>query len=553
MKKRLRIIIIISAVILGIVGFWYYQKNIYSKEILKLEILGPEGVELGEEIEYTVKYKNNGNIRLEEPKLVFEYPEHSIVEGEFLRKEIDLEDIYPGQEQTINFKARLLGKENKPKIAKAEISYRPKNLNAKYRSTTSFTTIIKKVPLTFEFDLPTKIESGKDLRFRLNYFSNVNYPLPDLRCVVEYPTDFEFIESRPRALEKTEWEIGLLNKTEGGRIEILGKVFGEVGEEKIFKAQLGTWRDGEFVLLKEAIKGVQISQLSLYVVQQINGNPQYIASPGDLLHYEIFFRNIGEEALSNLSLIASLESRALDFQTIKAPLGSFKSGDNSIVFDWRKVASLQFLNPQEEGKIEFWINLKEEWEILGLQDKNPVIKNKIYLGQATQEEFETKINSKLVLEQKGYFQEAVFGNSGPIPPRVGETTTYTIIWQIKNYYNDLRNAKVKAILPAQVKLTGKILPEGAKLTFDSNSRELVWDIGDIGVGAGILTAAPNLAFQIDFTPADFQRGQTPEIISQATFTAEDTFTGTILETTAPAINTSLPDDETVSPEQGIVQ
>ena len=81
-------------VIVGLVGFWFWQKNSYSKEILKLEILGPAEVTLGQEIEYTVRYKNNGNIRLEDPRLTFEFPAYSLLgEGELLRKEIILESI----------------------------------------------------------------------------------------------------------------------------------------------------------------------------------------------------------------------------------------------------------------------------------------------------------------------------------------------------------------------------------------------------------------------------------------------------------------------------
>ena len=171
MKNKFLIFLIFSTLVLGGAGFWYYQKNIYSKETLKLEILGPIEAKLAEEVEYTVKYKNNGNVRLEEAKLYFEYPKYSIVPENKLREEKPLEDIYPGEEQTISFKTRLIGKEGEMKLAKATLRYRPKNLSAFYESETTFTTQIKDVPLTFEFDLPSKIELGKEIRLRLNYFS----------------------------------------------------------------------------------------------------------------------------------------------------------------------------------------------------------------------------------------------------------------------------------------------------------------------------------------------------------------------------------------------
>ncbi|MCK4474014.1 hypothetical protein KAU40_01995 [Candidatus Parcubacteria bacterium] len=554
MKRKFISFLLLLAAIVGIAGFWYYQKNFYSKDTLKLEIFSQAEAVIYQEIEYIVKYKNNGNACLEEPKLIFEYSRHSIVEDDILRKEIILEDIYPGQEKTISFKARVLGKEGEALTAKAALSYQPKNLKARYESNTTFTTIIKSVPLTFGFDLPSKIESGKEMRFSLNYFSNIDYPLSNLRCQIEYPSDFEFISATPRSLEKTEWEIGLLNKAEGGRIEVLGKVMGEVGEEKIFKAKLGTWQDNEFILLKETVKGITIIKPSLHIIQQINNNPEYIASPGDSLHYQIFFKNIGKDALSNLFLVVNLEGKAFDFSTIKAPLGEFETGDNSIVFDWRRVSELQFLPSQEEGDIEFWVELKDEWEILSLSDKNPVIKNKVYLSQA-KKEFVNKVNSKLVIEQKAFFEDEVFGNSGPIPPKVGETTTYTIMWLVKNYYNALKDAKVKAILPENVKLTGKIFPEQEteKFTFDSESREIVWNMGDLKIGQGIFEPAQNISFQIEFSPEESQKDKTPEIISQAKISGEDTWTRETLKSSDESINTTLPDDATITEQQGIVQ
>jgi len=556
--KKITLILIILAVIVGVFGFYYYQRNVYSKDILKLEILGQGEADLFQEIKYIVKYKNNGKVRLEEPELIFDYPDYSIpIDGTPLRvikKSEELgEAIYPGQEKTFTFTARLMGQEGEIKEARVTLSYRPKNLKARYTSETSFTTIIKKVPLNFDFDLPSKIESGKELKFRLNYFSNVDYPLSGLRVIIDYPLGFEFINSTPKSLEKIEWELGLLNKAEGGRVEISGKLMGEVGEEKVFRARIGSWKDGEFILLKETVKGIAIIRPALYITQQINNNPKFVANSGDLLHYEIFFKNIGEEFLTDMFLLATLSGLPFDFETIQAPEGDFTLGDSSIIWDWRKVRDLQLLSPQSEGKIEFWVKLKDEWEIKSADDKNPEIKTTVFLSQV-REEFVNKVNSKLVISQKGYFDDEIFGNSGPLPPKAGETTTYTIIWQVKNYYNEMKNVKVKATLPQNVNLTGKIFPEEQtdKITFDSQSREIVWNVGDLIVGQGILTPAPSIAFQISFVPGANQVGQVPELISEARITGQDQWTGEILQATSPSINTSLPDDEMVS-EEGVVE
>jgi hypothetical protein len=560
MKRKFTIFLIILTIILGVIGYFHYQKNLYSKEVLKLEILGPEQSDLAQEVEYIVKYKNNGNTRLEEPELTFEYPEHSLpLNEESLRVIKDKgklgDAIYPGEEKTISFRARLFGRESEAVKARASLSYRPKNLKAYYESSTTFTTVIRKVPLTFKFDLPSRLESGKALQFGLIYYSNLDYPLSDLRVKVEYPSEFEFINSQPEGLEKNEWDVPqnqkFLNQAQGGRVEIKGKLTGKVGEQKVFEAKLGIWQEGEFVLLKETSWGVEIIKPSLYISQQINGNPEYIAEAGDFLHYEIFFRNIGEEDLTDLLLTATLKGESLDLMSLKSERGDFNPGDDTIMFDWRRNPDLQILPAKEEGKVEFWLNLKEDWAI---EAKNPIIKNRIYLSQVW-EEFETKVNSKLEISQKGYFEDEIFGNSGPLPPRVGEITTYTLNWQVQNYYNDVENVKVKATLPENVELTGKIFPEEdiENFSFDSESREIVWDIGEMEMGQGVLNAVPNISFQVSFHPNSSQKGETPEIISEANVTGEDKWTRQDLKAAASAIDTTLPDDEAITEEEGIIK
>jgi len=554
MRRKTILFLVVAFVVIGVIGFWAWRSGTYSKEVLKLEILGPAEADLGQEVEYIVKYKNNGNFRLENPQLVFEPPSLSMKDGEIFRNQVlgveTLgEAIYPGEEKNISFKVRLLGKEGESKLVKATLSYQPKDLKAKYESSTTFTTTIKSAPLTFEFDLPTKINSGEDFRFRLNYFSNLDYSLSGIRIQLDYPSDFEFIESVPKSLEKTDWDIPVLNKGQGGRVEVAGRVSADAGEVKIFRAKMGIWKDGEFILLKEAEKGLEVVNPTIYLRQEINKNPQYSAVPGEWLHYEIYFKNIGDDSLNNLFMVTKLTGDAFDLQTIKSDVGNCQPGDNSVIFDWRKISKLQYLAPTDEGMVDFWIKVKDD---LG-SAKNPSLRNKVFISQIEQE-FVTKVSSKMELVQKGYYQDEVFGNSGPVPPVVGEPTTYTVMWYVKNYYSDVRDVKVKAVLPEGVELTGKIFPEDAssKFAFDSQSREIVWSVGDIVKGEGVLASGRNIAFQVSFTPAESQRGKTPNLINEVVITGEDSWTDNILQSTTPPLDTNVPDD-TVSGGKGVVQ
>jgi len=545
-RKILIIFTIILVILLIGSALWYYQKNIFTKGVLKLEFLAPNEVELGQEFEYLVKYKNNGNFTLEEPRLVFEYPEGAVIEeGKPSRQEMELEDIYPGEEKTLSFKTRLLGKENEAKKAQVALSYRVKNLNTRFESNTSHTILIRFIPLTFDFDFPSKLEAGRNIKIRLNYFSNVDFPLSDLRIEIDYPSGFEFLNSKPKGLAENEWEIGLLNKAQGGRIEIEGELAGEVFSQKVFRARLITWQQDKAFILKEITKGLELIEPSIYISWQVNDSPQYTANPDDYLHYEISFKNIGETTLENLFLSVRLEGDTLDFDKLQAGSGKFQKEIGTIIWDQTMVPQLRLLPSLEEGKVEFWAQIKEE---LPSDLRKPVVKAKINLNQV-REEIITKINSKLVISQKGFFNQGPFNNTGPIPPQVGSLTTYTTLWQAKSLYNDVKNVKVKALLPPTVNLTGEIEPKETKLSFDSASRELVWDIGDLVAGEG----GQEINFQIKFRPTLTQKGKIAKLIPQARIIGEDTWTELTIEKEDSVIDTSLPDDPSITKQQGIVQ
>jgi len=524
--------------------FLFYRAGMFSKEILKLEILGPDTAKVGEEIEYTVVYKNNGNFVLEQPKLVFELPDNSLTEDSKTLLTQNLDDIYPGAQESVKFKARLLGKDGDLKTAKASLSYVPKNITATYESDTTFITKIDATPITLDFDLPTKVEQGKSLQYSINYFSNVDYPLENLSIKIDSTPGFNFVSSDPTSLDNLEWKLRTLNKAQGGRISIAGNVSASTSQNLTFSASLGMWQGGDFIVIKQTSVTVQVIQPLLFISQQINGSSSYVASPGETLHYQVFFRNIGSTPFDNLFVVAKLDSSALDMSTIQAGMGGqVQPNDNMVVWDQSQVAQLRHLDVQEQGEVDFTVKVKTNWSPSITDENSTTINDSINISQITQK-FTIKVNSGLVISQKGYYQSSDISNSGPIPPKAGSATTYTINWEIKNYFSDAKNVKVKAVLPKNISLTGRIMPQDqlSNFSFDSASREIVWSSGDIQAGTGVTGDPVMLSFQVSLTPDSSQKGSTASLIGQVQISGENQFTNTTITSQDSGVSTNLPDD-----------
>jgi hypothetical protein len=108
-----------------------------------------------------------------------------------------------------------------------------------------------------------------------------------------------------------------------------------------------------------------------------------------------------------------------------------------------------------------------------------------------------------------------------------------------------------------MRLTGKIFPEDAKsgFTYDNNSREIVWTVKDnetIEAGTGVLNQSPNIAFQVALTPFSSQNNMILPIIEKARISGEDQWTEMVIGSTIKKIDTTLPDDPSVSEQMGRV-
>lgn len=543
MNKNTIFLVLCGLAIIVSIVFWIYREATFSKEILRLEVLGPDKAKMGDEIEYTIKYKNNGNFALENPKLVFNLPDYSLTEDSKTIITQNLDDIYPGSESFVKIKTRLLGKEDDLKVAKAALSYTPKNLTVRYESITTLTTKIDKVPITLDFDLPSKIEKGKDFQYSINYFSNIDYPLENLSLKLDPISGFNFVSSDPASLDKIEWKLATLNKSQGGRITIKGNVNSEVDKTLTFSANLGMWQNGNFIVIKQAKQDIQVIQPLLFFSQQVNGTSNYVASPGETLNYQISFTNIGSSSFDNLFAIVRLDGQALDLSTVQANGGQVQQNDNMIVFDSNSVSELRHLATQQSGQINFSVKVKSNWIPNSSDPGSSIISDEVNISQITQK-FTIKVNSGLAISQKAYYQSSDISNSGPTPPEVGKATTYTINWNIKNYSSDEKNVKVKATLPSNVKLTGKIMPEdqSSSFSFDSASREIVWSAGDIASGTGVTGDPISLSFQISLTPSAGQKGSSAPLIGQVQVSGENQFTNTIVTAQDAGVSTALPDD-----------
>ena len=582
-KRRLGLILAGVAFVLLAAGAWLLWRNWSSFDAsgVALDIFGPERVVSGEEINYIVRFKNNSRTIIGNAVLTFSFPaaavaaveNEAVPRGENLVITTNLGQLSPGEAGQAEFKIRVLGDKDSQQKFLAKLSYRPANISSDFSNTKEFVSTIISVPLVLSFILPERIVSGQTMNFSLRYLNTSEAAFANAKVKIEYPEGFIFDSALPSPSlagpsppeGSNIWILPEIGSREEGNIIIKGTISGNEGEAKIFKAQIGTQKDNEeFLAYSQTLASPQISASPLGVEQTLLDSEQANADVGQRLNYRIKYRNTTDEAIGPVFITVKIDSRAIDLGSVVATNGFFSSSDNLITWNSSSWPALELLSARAEGTLEFSLRVKDRLPVSNFSDKNFTILTTAKIDSfnvplalsgtqlSGQNQLTVKVNSKLTLNMKGYYSDRLIANSGPLPPRVGQKTTYTIYWQVLNISNDVSNVAVEAYLPPSVSWEGNIFPKDEDIKYDPASGKVIWKIGRLAAGAGILSPVRQAVWQVGLVPSLGQVGSAAIVVQPAKLAGQDDFTGVQLAASDNELKSDMPDDPAVGYEKGKV-
>ena len=561
------VIILISFV----VGFYLFIFNRFNPKNVSLSISGPNHIISTEEIKYTFKYQNSSKSFLKDAQLKVIYPEGSIIEdgrtnSKSLTRVYPLPDIAPHSVNKGDITFRLLGTKNSSDKIKFELQYRPEKAKKTFSIQQEANLDIISVPVILTFDLPDQVVSGQDLQITAHYINNSNIDLRNLRIKLFYPLNFVFESAYPQPASSTStWLIDNVKAGQKGKIIINGSVSGQKGEIKSIRGVIKLKDSANKIVdLTSASKTIHLTVPPLSLQQQINGESSYIANLGDTLNFQIHYQNTSQETLKNITIQSKLSGIGFDLSSIHVTNGFFDSIQGKIIWDTNSNHDLAVLNPGDDGIVSFSVQIKKHIPINNWQDRNFSVLcvtsiesgNKPLALQGTQIgsqiKSSIKINSDLRIVAKGYYQDETFPNSGPVPPRVNQATTYTFHWYLFNGANQLKNIQVETTLPPYLRWNNKVSPSNANVTYNGNSRKIIWKIDQLEPGIGFLKPPREVVFQLKLIPSISQVGSTITLLRRTCVSAHDSFTDQDLKGCASEIKSDLPDDPSVNYEKGRV-
>lgn len=553
------LILIFSLILIfGLAGVFFFSFLKPPKVFLQKIILRPnfpQEASIGDLIRFEINVKNENKMGLAMADLIFKYPQDS----EPLKKEFhkilserrQLYGLKAGEEIKEVFEFYVFGIVGEEKDIKAVLEFRIEGSNAILVKETGGRIKLSGSPVSINIEGPAEINSGQEFELKINYLSNSKEVLKDLILETAYPSGFKFKEALPVPEEsRNEWRIGDLAPGDKKTIILKGNLDGTDFEKNLFKVRIG--RGGkEFVLFSEENKTI-ITRKPILELSLIH---PAVVSAGETVNGEVQFGNNLSVGIPNINIELFLSGKSIDERTISSSQGYYLGIDKKLVWRPLSYSKLKFLAPGEKGKVDFQFKILNNLPVFSSRDKNftAKLKARIFSDDKPLEYKEVDLSSELFSElkiaspfrfnAKGFYYHQELKNSGPIPPRNGKKTTYTIDLYFESVSDDISDIKFISSLPPYVEWENKVLSAEADIKFDSITSEITAKIPRLLAQTGALKPAFKISFQVGLTPSAPQIGFSPIIMNESSVSGFNEFTRQEIVKKSPAITTELKEDE----------
>lgn len=575
-------------------GFFIFQpKPKFSGDKINIEIKAPFQVSSGDKVNYQIKITNNEAVSLTNVKLTVnlpigyvytnanKQPQDSLTQDNSASniKTWLIGDLYMEQSQIININGNLIGQLNSKLIVAATISYIPANFSSEFQKNTSFTTEISDSLLALDTESSAQVANSEPTEIKLRISNkSAEIPITNIQIEVNFPGDFALYDTQILAKDEAVKKVTIdknsknepspklialpsLMPLEEKKIVLTGKF--NVDESKTVSINILSKLKGpvdEYFTQKENKLDFEIIKGDLITNIIIQGSNQNRAvNFGDTLSYLLTIENKSKKNLGDIKVRAVLNSTFLDWKTLTDQNKGVQE-DDQILWTQEQIPDLANLLPEEEVEIPFQIKLKNLQDVKNYKPEELLLKSffETQINKINNTDTEitnesntiiNEFNTNLTLQSSARY----FGDnsetlgSGPLPPIVGQTTTYKIFWKLNNSLHEISNIEVKTKLPTNINFEDKNNISTGNI-FKNQDNEIIWQISRIPASVNEATAE----FEISLTPKPEDVSKILTLLQDIKLTATDAQTKGQIYLTVHGITTNL-DSDPLGKGKGLIQ
>lgn len=558
--------VVISLVIYFVIST--IRKNAFQQDRVTISFEGPSEVKGAENVKYIISVKNNNKTELQDIEVSFNYPDNFQLNQEdnpniFMtnssNSRITLPRIASFGEEKIVLGGKFYAPQDAALTIKAKVSYSPGSSSAKYEREGEVGIRTISSPVYAQVTAPVSAMDGDLIAYVIDYGNSGGEVFSNAQISVIYPTGFTVESTEPKPSEgENIWRVGDIQPNSKEKIIVKGYI-GVTGEKsKSVQALIGKINsDYKFTMYNRSEKETAISELPFTITQTVTGANGDTVNAGDSLEYEINYRNNGEKVLDDVIVKIEFRTRILNFSRLNANGGYYNSEDNSVTWRYSELSQLTSIPIKGEGSLKLTVPVLESISVKSEDDKNftiysiaktdtPSIPDPIGLNRViNSNSFKLKLNTKVDFEVLGYRSDENIENFGVFPMRLGQETSFVLHWEVANTSNDISDAKVVSTLPSGVTWTGRIYPSEEDIEYNERTNEVIWNIGNLKAGRGLLNSKKTVSFQVRIIPQPNQNESSIKLLNKSIFSAKDAFTGQDIKIELIEKDTALKEDKTI--------
>ncbi len=542
--------------------------NTLSARNVDVTILGNAFVAGGEALPIQVEVANRNATELLDAILTVEYPKGSLdtAGAEVVRIRKELGAVSAGSTKSESFEAVLYGEQGTQREITAVLEYRLPNSNAPFVKQNTLLVSISSSPVALTIDGPEQVPANQALTLTLQTELIAEQANKDMILKIDYPVGFKYQSADVAPISGNNvWSLAALAKGAAKSITIQGIAGGQSGEEKSFRVSIGAQDPDNptrlSVVYNSTLHTVTLGQAFLegtIVLGERKGSVVAVEKGSQLSGY-VQWKNNLEEQLLDPEIVLTVSGEGIKEGTVRSTAGFYDSKRRALVWNGDTASNFEDLSPGESGQFPF--SFETTAPLAGRRAADIVLSLSIR-GRAVVDGFEERMVDaidrltvrfigSINFMQGSSFTAGPIKNSGPLPPKAEQTTTYTLTWTVRPGETAIQNTEAHATLPFYASWGGVVSPTNETVTFDAATRTVRWQIGTIPQSVGVAQSR-SVSFQVGITPSRSQVGQTLTLINETAISGVDSVTNTLLQLTEASLTTKLTNEPGFKENDGTV-
>jgi hypothetical protein len=416
-----------------------------------------------------------------------------------------------------------------PSVEKIQViaSYRPANFSSEFDSIVVEELPIANSAVALKFDATDKATPGEDVSFAYELTNTTSDAVKDLQIKVAAPAGFRASKSEPKIGDGLVWHLprleahsktsfsltGTFSADTKGVIDVGGEAYLASGEKKFLQTS--------------AMRAMNVFGGAISANLIVNGSARdQNVSSDSLLSISIPYENGSEIDVKDVEINLEVKAETgspIDWESEALNLNGGQRNGNKILWNSSTNTSLATLQPSDAGTIDLVLPLASNKKVDRFS-LDATVSAMLITGTTKRQTLPItpiviSINSDVSIYSSVLYHstDGTIIGSGPLPPKVGETTAYVITWTIQNNLHSLKNVTCEAELSKDTTFVNSTHVSDGSLTYNESQHKVRWEVSNMESGG-------SAQFTVSVKPSQADAGSFLKLSNPVSVVATDSVT-----------------------------